>query len=167
MLARRTLPLLAAVLTLSSISGCAFFGTQDGLESDGGASLVGRNVQALASFDVVGISPAEAQPGEQATVYTVSEADAPTSEFTIDDFWFCTFDGESAMLETGGDEYEANVDLETVASIEDLDTSIDDLDGGTASSITFTVPEGSVTGDGLFFTPSGDTRDFYLAIGGY
>lgn len=163
---RHALAALAPLFVLAAAPGCAFFGTQDGLESDGGASAFGRNVEGLASFDVLGVSPAAAEPGEQTTVYTVSEEDAPTTSFAVEDFWFCTFDGEAAMLETGGDEYTASLNADDVVAIEDLGLTLDDVEGGTLSSVTFTVPEGSVTGDGLLFTPSGDQRDFFLAIGG-
>ena len=92
-----------------------------------------------------------------------SEEDAPVGDFVVDDFWFCTFDGEAAMLETGGNEYEAEADLTGVDQDDlDLSDSEKELDGN-ISVVTFTVPEGSVTGEGLVFTPS-DTQYFVLGI---
>jgi len=47
--------------------------------------------------------------------------------------------------------------------VADLELSEKELEGGNISVVTFTVPAGSVTGEGLVFTPS-DTQYFVLGI---
>ncbi len=161
MLANRIISLTLSCGLLLALSGCAeFFGTHEGFEEGVFAPRI--EAQGVATFAVVGVSPSVAEAGSEVGVYMVSEPDAPVSDFVIDDFWFCTFDGEAAMLETGGNEYEADADLTDVDET-DLDLSEKQLDDGNISVVTFTVPEGSVTGEGLVFTPS-DTQYFVLGI---
>jgi len=143
------------------LSGCAdFFGTHEGYEE--GAFAPRMDIDGTATFEVVGVSPSVALEGAEVGVYMVSDADAQVSEFVVDDFWFCTFDGEAAMLETGGDSYDPDADLNEV-NVADLELSEKELEGGNISVVTFTVPAGSVTGEGLVFTPS-DTQYFVLGI---
>jgi len=156
----RFLILLALGTCFSLITGCDYFGTHEGYE-EGDAPFWG--VEGMATFEVVGISPTTATVGEEVTVYSVSEEAAPTSSFVIEDFWFCTFDGESAMIETGGNEYDPDVETDEVLNNPDLELVDTDLEGNTVSTVTFTVPEGTVTGEGLVFTPS-DTEYFVLGI---
>ena len=159
--ANRILALLMSCGLLLALSGCAeFFGTHEGFEE--GTFAPGLRIQGVATFAVVGISPSVAESGSEVGVYMISENDAPVSDFVVDDFWFCTFDGEAAMLETGGNEFEADADL-TGVDQSDLDLSEKQLDDGNISVVTFTVPEGSVSGEGLVFTPS-DTQYFVLGI---
>jgi len=81
------------------LSGCAdFFGTHEGYEE--GAFAPRMDIDGTATFEVVGVSPSVALEGAEVGVYMVSDADAQVSEFVVDDFWFCTFDGEAAMLAT-------------------------------------------------------------------
>jgi hypothetical protein len=162
MLANRIASLLLSCSLLFVLSGCAeFFGTHEGFEEGAFAPRMG--VQGVATFEVVGVSPSVAEPGSEVGVYMVSEEEAPVGDFVVDDFWFCTFDGEAAMLETGGNEFEAEADLTGVDQTDlDLSDSEKELDGN-ISVVTFTVPEGSVTGEGLVFTPS-DTQYFVLGI---
>jgi len=144
------------------LSGCAeFFGTHEGYE-EGTFAPRGFDVEGMATFEVIGVSPSVAAEGAEVGVFMLSEPDAPVSDFVVDDFWFCTFDGEAAMLETGGDSYEPDVDLVEVDE-SDLEISEKDLEEGNISVVTFTVPQGSVTGEGLVFTPS-DTQYFVLGI---
>jgi len=161
MLASRIISLTLSCGLLLALSGCAeFFGTHEGFEEGAFAPRLG--IQGVATFEVVGVSPSVAEAGSEVGVYMVSEPDAPVSDFVVDDFWFCTFDGEAAMLETGGNEYEADADLTNVDE-SDLELSEKELDDSNISVVTFTVPEGSVTGEGLVFTPS-DTQYFVLGI---
>jgi len=146
------------------LAGCAeFFGTHEGYE-DGTfmPGMPGMDVEGTVAFEVVGISPSVATEGAEVGVFMLSAPDAPVSDFVVEDFWFCTFDGEAAMLETGGDSYEPDVDLVDVDE-SDLEVSDKDLEDSTISVVTFTVPSGSVTGEGLVFTPS-DTQYFVLGI---
>ncbi|MBN95382.1 MAG: hypothetical protein CL928_15165 [Deltaproteobacteria bacterium] len=156
----RFLTLLALGSCFTLMAGCDYFGTHEGYE-DGESPLWG--VEGMATFEVVGISPTTANVGEEVTVYTVSEESAPTSSFVIEDFWFCTFDGESAMIETGGNEYDPEADIDEAMDNPDVELTDTDLEGNTVSTVTFTVPEGTVTGEGLVFTPS-DTQYFVLGI---
>ncbi len=161
MLVTRFISLALSCGLLLALSGCAeFFGTHEGYEE--GTFAPRLAVQGVATFEVVGVSPSVAEAGSEVGVYMVSESDAPVGDFVVDDFWFCTFDGEAAMLETGGNDYEADADL-TGVDENDLDISEKELDDGNISVVTFTVPEGSVTGEGLVFTPS-DTQYFVLGI---
>ncbi len=151
---------VASVAMIMALTGCAFFDTHEGYE-EGDTPRWGVN--GMATYELVGVSPAEAQPGEEVDLYMVSEADAPVGAFNVDDFWFCTFDGESAMLETGGDDYDSNVDPEQ--AIDNLDNvELADFDGSVISTISFTVPEGTVSGEGFVITPSNSTEYFYLGI---
>ncbi len=155
--------LLTTLLSLSALLfavGCDYFGTHEGYE-DG--EVPAWSLQGIATFEVVGVSPSTARAGDEVSVYAVSESDAPTTSFTVDDFWFCTFDGESAMLETGGNSYDPVVEQETVLDLEDVDITTEDLGDSTVSVVTFTVPDGTVTGEGLVFTPS-STEYFQLGI---
>lgn len=155
-----------AAAALLSLTGCQeYFGSNDGFE-DGAATPwgVGGQVAGTADFEIVGVTPSDASVGERVDVVMVSEADAPVDSFNVDSFWFCTFDGESAMLETGGDDFEAEVDPEIYTDSDDVDLSVDDLDNGVISTVSFTVPDGTVTGEGLVFVPNGDVRYFDLGI---
>ncbi len=159
-------PVLAlGCVSLFATSGCSYFATHEGSEEGVPAWRDRGDVAGLASFAVVGIAPETAQAGDSATVFMASETDSPTDQFTVDDFWFCTFDGQSAMLETGGTDYEGSVDNETVAAVPDLGLTTEDLDGSIISTVTFTVPDGSVTGDGIIFLPDGSDQGFFLGIG--
>ncbi len=161
MLANRIISLALSCGLLLALSGCAdFFGTHEGFEE--GVFAPRLETLGVATFAVVGVSPSVAEAGGEVGVYMVSEPDTPVSDFVVDDFWFCTFDGEAAMLETGGNEFEADADLTDVDET-DLELSEKQLDDGNISVVTFTVPEGSVTGEGLVFTPS-DTQYFVLGI---
>lgn len=158
----RILASLVSVVMLVAVTGCDFFGTHEGID-EGDAPRWG--VAGMASFEMVGISPAAAEEGDSVTVYLASEVDAPTGAFQVEDFWFCTFDGEAAMLETGGDDYDSQVDPELVVdSVEDVDITMDDIDDSTISTVTFTVPEGTVTGEGFVITPSSSMEWFLLGI---
>ena len=158
-----TLPLAgAAVLALG---GCQeYFGTNDGYEEGGSPWSVGGDVAGSADFEIVGATPSEVAPGETVEVVLVSESGTPVDSFDVDSFWFCTFDGESAMLETGGNEYEADVDPTLFADNEDIDLSTQDLGSSTISTVTLTVPGGTVTGESLMFDPSGAIQYFDLTI---
>ena len=157
----RVISLVISCSALLLVSGCAeFFGTHDGYEEGSFAPRLG--VQGTATFEVVGVSPQVSVSGAEVGVYMVSEPDAPVGDFEVEDFWFCTFDGEAAMLETGGNDYDPDADLTDVDE-NDLEISEKDLEDGNISVVTFTVPEGSVTGEGLVFTPT-DTQYFVLGI---
>lgn len=158
----RILASVFSLLLMVAATGCTFFGTHEGFE-DGDPPR--WNVTGMASFEMVGISPANAEQGDTVTVFLSSEEDAPTSAFSVDDFWFCTFDGEAAMLETGGDEYDSSISAQVaVDSVEDVDLSLDTIDGSLISTVTFTVPEGTVTGEGFIITPSSEMEWFLLGI---
>jgi len=158
----RTLVSLVSVLLMVATTGCAFFGTHEGFEEGDPPRW---NVTGMASFEMVGISPASADEGETVTVFLASEIDAPTNAFSVDDFWFCTFDGEAAMLETGGDEYDYSVDNQVaVDSVEDVEINLENIDDSIISTVTFTVPEGTVTGEGFIITPSSEMEWFLLGI---
>ena len=155
-----------AAAALLSLTGCQeYFGTNDGFE-DGAATPwgVGGQVAGTADFEIVGVTPNRADVGDEVSVVMVSEADAPVDSFNVDSFWFCTFDGESAMLETGGEDFEAEVDPELYTENEDINLTTEDLESGVISTVTFTVPDGTVTGEGLVFVPNGDVRYFELGI---
>ncbi len=158
--------LALAGASLLALSGCQeYFGTNDGFDEGGDSPWgVGGQVAGSADFEIVGVTPAVAEAGEQVEVVMVSESDAPVDSFVVDDFWFCTFDGESAMLETGGDDFEAEVDADVYAGNEDINLTTQDLDGGTVSTVTFTVPGDTVTGESLMFDPSGAVQYFDLGI---
>lgn len=151
---------IASAALLMGLTGCTFFDTHEGYE-EGDSPRWGVN--GMATYELVGVSPAEAQPGDEVDLYLVSEEDAPVGAFNVDDFWFCTFDGESAMLETGGDDYNPNVDADdAIDNIDNLELA--DLEGSVISTISFTVPEGTVSGEGFVITPSNSTEYFYLGI---
>lgn len=155
-----------AAAALLALSGCQeYFGSNDGFE-DGAATPwgVGGQVAGTADFEIVGVTPSNASVGERVDVVMVSAEDAPVDSFDVDSFWFCTFDGESAMLETGGDDFDAEVDPEIYTDNEDVQLSTEDVDSGVISTVTFTVPSGTVTGEGLVFVPNGDVRYFDLGI---
>jgi len=157
--------LAIAGASLLALSGCQeYFGTNDGFDEGGDLWGVGGQVAGSADFEIVGVTPQTAEAGEQVEVVMVSESDAPVDSFVVDDFWFCTFDGESAMLETGGDDFEAEVDADVYAGNEDINLTTQDLDGGTVSTVTFTVPADTVTGESLMFDPSGAVQYFDLGI---
>jgi hypothetical protein len=152
-----TVTSLALVMALT---GCAYFDTHDGYE-EGDAPRWG--VQGMATYELVGVSPTSASAGDTVDLYLVSEEDAPVRAFDVGDFWFCTFDGESAMLETGGDSYEPNVDAdEAIAVLDGIE--LEELEGSVISTISFTVPEGTVAGEGFVITPNNSTEYFYLGI---
>lgn len=156
---------IAAAAALA-LTGCQeYFGTNDGFE-DGAATPwgVGGQVAGTADFEIVGVTPENADVGDQVEVVMVSEADAPVGSFDVDSFWFCTFDGESAMLETGGDDFEAEVDPDIYTESDDINLTTEDVENGVISTVTFTVPDGTVTGEGLVFVPNGDVRYFELGI---
>ena len=158
----RILGLLLSLTFLSALSGCAFFGTHEGLE-EGDTPFWG--VAGMASFEMVGITPASAEAGDELTIFLASEPDAPTDAFQVEDFWFCTFDGEAAMLETGGNEYDSDVDPElAIETVEDVDVTPETVDDSIISTVTFTVPEGTVTGEGFVITPSSEMEWFLLGI---
>lgn len=158
--------LAIAGASLLALSGCQeYFGSNDGSdEGDSSPWGVGGQVAGSADFEIIGATPSTAQPGDQINLVMVSDSDAPVDSFTVDDFWFCTFDGESAMLETGGDEFESDVDAEVFSDNEDIDLSTEDLDGGVISTVSFTVPEDTVTGESLMFDPAGSPQYFPLGI---
>ncbi|MEE2830545.1 MAG: hypothetical protein VX498_15255 [Myxococcota bacterium] len=158
----RSLFLLSALGLLASLTGCSFFGTHEGFE-DG--DVPRWAVAGMASYEMVGIAPAVANEGDEVTVFLASELDAPVDAFQVADFWFCTFDGEAAMLETGGNEYEADVDTEVaIDQIADISISLDELDDSVISTVSFTVPDGTVTGEGFVITPSDAMEWFLLGI---
>jgi hypothetical protein len=158
--------LAIAGASLLALSGCQeYFGTNDGFDEGGSAPWgVGGQVAGSADFEIIGATPSTATAGQQVDLVMVSDADAPVGSFSVDDFWFCTFDGESAMLETGGDSFEADVDANTFEGNEDIDLSVDELNGDVISTITFTVPEDTVTGESLMFDPSGAVQYFELGV---
>ena len=158
--------LAIAGASLLALSGCQeYFGTNDGFD-EGGASPwgVGGQVAGSADFEIVGATPATATAGQEVDLVMVSDGDAPVGSFTVDDFWFCTFDGDSAMLETGGNSFEADVDPDVFVGNEDIDLNVDELDGGVISTISFTVPQDTVTGESLMFDPAGAVQYFELGI---
>jgi hypothetical protein len=168
-LSTRILGLAISTGTLFGLAGCeAYFSTDGNTDPIDGPFAFdnGNQAQGSATFDIVGVSPASAVAGEQITIYSASAADAPTDQFENGDFWYCFFDGESAMLETGGDDYTSEVSTDDVLDDPDLSTELnaDDLDELTISTTTVTVPDGTVSGDGLFFNPFYETRDFYLSV---
>ena len=158
--------LAIAGASLLALSGCQeYFGSNDGFdEGDSSPWGVGGQVAGSADFEIIGATPATAQPGDQVEVVMISDTDAPVDSFNVDDFWFCTFDGESAMLETGGDEFAADVDAEVFIDSDDVDLSTEDLEGGVISTVSFTIPQDTVTGESLMFDPAGTVQYFPLGI---
>ncbi len=168
-LSTRILGIAVATGSLFGLAGCEAYFSTDGSSDpiDGPFAFEQQNqAQGSATFDIVGISPTTAAAGDQITIYSASAADAPTDQFESGDFWYCFFDGESAMLETGGDDYTSEVSTDDVLDDPDLDTDMTaaELDDLTVSTTTVTVPGDTVTGEGLFFNPFYETRDFYLTI---
>ena len=158
----RALSLFSSLTLLVVVSGCDFFGTHEGFEED---DIPRWGVAGMVSFEMVGISPATANEGDRVTVFLASEEAAPVDAFQVEDFWFCTFDGEAAMLETGGDEYDSDVDPDVVVdTVDDVELSLDDIDESVISTVTFTVPDGTVTGEGFVITPSDSMEWFLLGI---
>jgi len=158
----RLLGILSSVALLAALTGCDYFGTHEGYEEDDAPRW---GVSGMATYELVGVSPSTASAGEQVTLYTVSEAGAPVNSYDVDAFWFCTYDGEAAMLETGGDSYDASVDADQLFdNVDDVDLTVEELDNSVISTVTFTVPDGTVTGEGLVFVPNGDVRYFDLGI---
>jgi hypothetical protein len=144
-----------------AVSGCDYFGTHEGYEEgEGGPAW---EVQGSSTYEVIGVSPSVASVGDSVDVYMASETESQVDRFTIDDFWFCTFDGESAMIETGGEDYTAEVDRDAVLENDDIDITEAELGDRVVSTASFTVPSGSVTGESLVITPS-ETQYFYLTI---
>jgi hypothetical protein len=169
-LSTRILGIALSATTIFALAGCeAYFGTNEGTEP-GDQGLFGfdrtSEAQGSATFDIIGISPSVVAEGDQVTIYSASAVDAPTDQFENSDFWYCFFDGESAMLETGGDDYTSEVGTDDVLDDPDLETELTaaELDEMTVSTTTVTVPDGTVSGDGLFFNPFYETRDFYLSV---
>lgn len=153
---------LLGLLATFLLAGCDYFGTHEGYE-EGEAPFWG--VEGTADFAIVGIEPESAQIGDQVTGYLASEEEAPVESFDIDSFWFCTFDGESIMNETGGDEYVARVDQDEVLDVlGEVDMTEEELDTSVISSVTFTIPAATVTGEGLVITPSSEMEYFFLTI---
>ncbi len=153
---------VASLAMVFALTGCAYFDTHEGYE-EGDAPRWG--VQGMATYNLVGVSPAEAQEGDLVDVYMISEADAPVQAFDETDFWSCFFDGESAMLETGPESYEAEVDPQSaIDNIDDIALTPQELDDGVISVVTLEVPIGTVSGEGFVITPSNSTEYFYLGI---
>ncbi len=151
---------LVALASASLLVGCdSYFGVNDGgiepypvdeWEDDW------ERPEGTASFEVIGVSPTTARVGEQIDIYTVSTEDTAVDQFENEDFWYCFFDGESAMVETGGDDYDPDVPVSQVTGNPDIDIDADEIDGMTVSTTTVTVPAGSVSGETLFITPGGN-----------
>ena len=158
----RILGLIASLAIVVSLVGCDYFGMHEGYE-EGDTPMWA--VEGSADFAVVGISPSTADVGDEVTVYMASEDVAQTNQFNIDSFWFCTFDGESAMLETGGNDYDPDVDSDDVVDeLGEVDLTEEELEDLTISSASFDIPEGTITGEGLVITPNSEMEYFYLTI---
>jgi hypothetical protein len=151
---------IATIAAASMLGGCeAFFGVNDGpvddypvFEDDW------ETPDGTGQFQVIGVSPSTASIGEQVDIYAVSSADTATDQFGNDDFWYCFFDGQSAMVETGGDDYDPDVPVSEVLADPELGVGLTaaDLEGLTISTTTVTVPAGSFSGDALIITPGGN-----------
>lgn len=157
----RLVPVTLAVLSLIALSGCDYFGTHDGYE-DGELPLFG--IQGMAAYEVVGVAPDTVGVGDEVTVFMASESDAPVNSFAIDDFWFCTSDGFDPMVETGGNNYNSDVDQDDLFARVETDLTEDELDGQVISTVTFTVPDGTQTGEGFVITPGNQNEYFDLTI---
>ncbi len=154
---------IAATLAMTlGLAGCDYFGTHEGYEEDDAPRW---GVQGMATYELVGVSPSTARVGDEVDLYLVSESDAPVNAFDVDSFWFCTFDGEAAMIETGGDDYESDVDADDLFdNVEDVALTPEELSDSVISTVSFTVPDGTVTGEGFVITPSNSTEYFHLSI---
>lgn len=158
----RFIGMIASLALVASLVGCDYFGTHEGYEEGGGPMWA---VEGSADFSIVGVTPTTAQEGDEVTVYMASETDAQTNQFNIDSFWFCTFDGESAMLETGGNDYDPDVDTDEVTDeLGQVDLTEEELEDLTISSASFDIPLGTLTGEGLVITPNSEMEYFYLTI---
>lgn len=157
----RILSLAAAAMSMVALSGCDYFGTHEGYE-DGELPLFG--VQGMSSFEIVGISPSTAEPGDEVTIYMMSQSEAPLDAFTIDSFWFCTSDGVDPMNETNGNDYTSEIDTDDFFADVETDLTDEEVVGNTISTVTFTVPPGSQTGEGFVITPGNQNEYFDLAI---
>lgn len=161
----RFVTLAVAGAAVISLSGCQeYFGSNDGYEDGAPAWALGGQAAGTADFEIVGATPSNVEPGDQVDIVMVSDSTAPVDSFVVEDFWFCTFDGESAMLETGGDSFEADVDSDIYLDNPDIELSDDTLDNGVISTVTFTVPDDTVTGEHLMFDPARNAQYFALGI---
>jgi hypothetical protein len=157
----RILPIVA-LAAASLLVGCdSSFGTNEGglepgYEQPGWDGNDFREPTGNASFEVIGVSPQTAEVGDQIEIYTLSPSDASVDLFENEDFWYCFFDGESAMVETGGDDYDPDVPVSDVLDNDDIDINADDIDGMIVSTTTVTVPSGSLSGETLIITPGGN-----------
>ncbi len=160
---------LVALATASLLVGCdSYFGTNDGDIEPYPMDEWGNDFdrpEGSASFEVIGVSPQTARVGEQVEIYSVSTDDTAVDQFENEDFWYCFFDGEAAMVETGGDDYDPDVPISQVTDNPDVDISEDDLEGLTVSTTTVTVPAGSLSGETLFITPGGNQYFDYTVNG--
>jgi hypothetical protein len=157
----RTASFLAAALATVALTGCDYFGTHEGYE-DGELPLFG--LQGTAAFELVGVAPSTASEGDEVDLYLLSESEAQVTGFTIDSFWFCTSDGMDPMIETGGDSYEATVDADDFFANVDTDLTEEEIADNTISTVTFTVPPGTQSGEGFVITPGNQNEYFDLTI---
>ena len=158
----RLLATVASFAMIFALAGCDYFGTHEGYEEDDAPRW---GVQGMATYELVGVSPSTARAGDTVDLYLVSEADAPVNAFDVDSFWFCTFDGEAAMIETGGDDYDSDVDADDLfENVDEVSITPEELSDSVISTVSFTVPEGTVTGEGFVITPSNSTEYFLLTI---
>jgi len=159
---RFSLPAMAlSFVAAFALAGCDFIGTHDGYE-EGEVPYFGA--AGMDAYEVVAVDPPTASAGDTVTLYTVSANTSPVDGFGVDDFWFCTYDGEDAMLETGGDGYDSEVDVDEFLATVDTDLTEEELTDSLISTVTFTVPEGTVTGESFVITPNGRTEWFSLNI---
>ncbi len=157
----RMLSFTAAAVAIVALSGCDYFGTHEGYE-DGELPLFG--VQGMTSFEIVGISPTQAAEGDEVTIYLMSQSEAPLDGFTIDSFWFCTSDGVDPMIETGGEAYDSTVEPDNFFANVDSDLTDEEVEDATISTVTFTVPAGTQSGEGFVITPGNQNEYFDLTI---
>lgn len=157
----RLVTLAVSVMALSALSGCDYFGTHEGYEEGELPYLGAAN---MAAYEVVAVDPPAARVGDQVTLYTISDASAPTDAFTVDNWWFCTYDGQDAMLETGGDGYESSAESDVDLNGVDLGLTDEELAEVAVSSVTFTVPSGTESGEGFTITPNERFEYFDLEI---
>jgi len=151
----------AAAVAVLALSGCDYFGTHEGYE-DGELPVFG--LQGMTSFALVGVSPSTASEGDQVDLYLMSQPEAQVSGFTIDSFWFCTSDGRDPMNETGGDSFASTVDTQDFFANVSTDLTADEVGDNTISTVSFTVPPGSRTGEGFVITPGNQNEYFDLTI---
>ena len=157
----RLLSLTAAAMAVLALSGCDYFGSHEGYE-DGELPLFG--LQGMTSFEIIGLTPTVAAEGDDVTVYLMSQQEAPLDSFTIDSFWFCTSDGVDPMVETGGNSYNSAVDTDDFFANVDTDLTEEETVDHTISTVTFTVPSGTQSGEGFVITPGNQNEYFDLTI---